>query len=70
MEETAKKEKKQAEVKEEKDKKPAGKEKEKKEEQELVREKEINALDTQTLNPPESLQARSSHTFIHNIHYY
>lgn len=68
MEETAKKEKKQAEVKEEKDKQPAGKEK--KEEQELVREKEINALDTQTLNPPESLQARSSHTFIHNIHYY
>lgn len=39
MEETAKKEKKQDEIKEEKDKQPAGKEKEKKEEQELVRER-------------------------------
>uniref|UniRef100_A0A8C1X551 26S proteasome non-ATPase regulatory subunit 2 n=1 Tax=Cyprinus carpio TaxID=7962 RepID=A0A8C1X551_CYPCA len=39
MEETAKKEKKQSEIKEEKDKKPAGKDKEKKEDQELVRER-------------------------------
>ncbi|KTG07280.1 hypothetical protein cypCar_00047497, partial [Cyprinus carpio] len=38
MEETAKKEKKQSEIKEEKDKKPAGKDKEKKEDQELSEE--------------------------------
>jgi len=46
MEETAKKEKKQDEIKEEKDKKPAGKEKEKKEEQELVRERKTPRLNS------------------------
>lgn len=43
MEDTAKKEKKQSEIKEEKDKQPSGKDKEKKEEQELVRERETGA---------------------------
>uniref|UniRef100_A0A673KHE4 RPN1 N-terminal domain-containing protein n=1 Tax=Sinocyclocheilus rhinocerous TaxID=307959 RepID=A0A673KHE4_9TELE len=71
MEETAKKEKKQSEITEEKDKQPAGKDKEKKGDQELVRErKKTGEKDTSLYRPAlEELrrQIRSSTTSMTSV---
>lgn len=64
MEETAKKEKKQSEITEEKDKQPAGKDKEKKEEQELVRDTKTRVEDGVWI-PPESLCRPDTQTHPH-----